>query len=176
MKSLYYVSAFLFFLNGCSVLVGQVKPVEEKAKKVPYREVGLIDPNWKRLATPSSTHSVDDIPDAAWQSTKTAAIISLNSACRQTVDDHADLKEVTRLLLSQWDKLKIQNEQAVVLSGFSAWETEALGEYLKSERKFQTVVVKTPHCVYDLIYLSPLESFTQELSVFQRFRDNLNLK
>ncbi len=157
--------------------MGNVKPVDEKAKKMPYSEVETIDPTWKRLETPSKNkEKTDDIPDAAWQSDKTAAVISLNSACRQNVDDHEDLKEVTRLLLSQWDNLKIQSEQSTTLSGFPAWETEALGNYLKSERKFQTVVVKTPNCIYDLIYLSPIKTFTQELSVFQQFRASLNLK
>lgn len=177
MKSLYSSLYLLLFLNGCSVLMGQIKPVEEKAKKLPYTEVSTIDPTWKKLESASKTKGgVDDIPDAAWQSEKTAAVISLNSACRQTTDGHADLKEVTRLLLSQWDNLEIQNEHATTLSGFYAWETEALGNYLRSERKFQTVVAKSPTCVYDLIYLSPIKSFAQELSVFQQFRDNLNLK
>jgi len=181
MKSIYslrlpYLAVFLF-LNGCSVLVGQVKPVEEKAPKVPFTDVSVIAPGWKRLEIPAKTKSADDIPDAAWQSGTTAAVISLNSACRQAPDDdRTDLKEVTRIILSQWDNLTIISEEAKTLSGLPAWETAAEGKYLGRERKFETMVVKTPTCVYDLIYLSPVKTFAQELSVFQRFRDSLNLK
>ena len=176
MKLLYLFCISTFFLNACSVLVGQVKPVDEKAKKLPFREVSLIDPNWHKLEITSQNQNAEDSPDAAWQSTLTAAVISLNSACRQSFDESSDLKEVTQSLLSQWRGLKIESEQATTLSGFPAWETKARGMYLKSERKFETVVVKTPTCVYDLIYLSPVKTFDQELSVFSQFRDNLNLK
>jgi hypothetical protein len=181
MKSIYslglFVCAFSIFLNGCSVLVGQVKPVEEKAPKVPFTDVTQIAPTWKRLDIPAKTKSKDDIPDAAWQSGTTAAVISLNSACRQTPDeDRTDLKEVTRIILSQWDNLSIISETPRTLSGLEAWETVAEGKYLGRQRKFETAVVKTPTCVYDMVYLSPVKTFTEELSVFERFRDSLNLK
>ena len=181
MKSIYSLRfsflAISLFLNGCSVLVGQVKPVEEKAAKVPFTDVTVIAPNWNRLDMPGKTKSADDIPDAAWQSDTTAAVISLTSACRQTPDEErSDLKEVTRIILSQWDNLSILNENPKIISGLPAWETEAEGKYLGRERKFKTTVVKTSTCVYDLIYLSPVKSFEQELSVFERFRDSLNLK
>jgi hypothetical protein len=180
MKSIYSLQFTLFvasfFLNGCSVLVGQVKPVDTKAPKTPFTDVAVIAPNWKRLDIPERIKNSDDIPDAAWQSSTTAAVISLNSACRQTPDAAVDLKEVTRVLLSQWDKLTVINEGPKTVSGFPAWDTEAEGKYLDRERKFRTTVVKTSTCVYDLVYLSPIKSFNEELSVFERFRDSLNLK
>ena len=166
----------VIFLNGCSVLVGQVRPVDQKAPPIPFKDIALIAPSWKALEIPLRSKNSEDIPDAAWQSGKTAAVISLNSACRQTPDEHLDLKEVTRGLISQWDNLTINHEEPKILSGFPAWETGATGKYLKRDRKFETVVVKTPRCVYDLVYLSPVESFTEELSVFEQFCDSLNLK
>ncbi len=176
MKLLYLFCISTLFLNACSVLVGQVKPVDEKSKKVPIRDVSLIDPNWHQLEITSQNPNPEDIPDVAWQSSLTAAVISLNSACRQKTDEGGDLKKVTQTLLSQWSALDIESERSLVLSGFPAYETRAQGMYLKSKRKFETVVVKTPTCVYDLIYLSPVKTFEQDLSVFHQFRDNLILK
>ena len=180
MKSIYSCllgsCAFVIFLNGCSVLVGQVQPVEEHATKSHYTDVSVLSPNWKKLDIPAHTKSEDDVPDAAWQSETTAAVISLNSACRQNPDEHIDLKEVTGILLSQWDNLKILSETNVTVSKQTALETEAEGKYLGRDRKFKTVVVKTSTCVYDLVYLSPVKSFEEEVSVFERFRDSLNLK
>ena len=176
MKSLYSLLAFTVFLNACSVLVGQVKPVEEKATLTPTKKDIFPSEDWKKLDIQSGTHSNEDIPDAAWQSHVSGAVISLNSVCRQRFDEEGDLKRVTKMLLSQWDNLKVEKERSFVVSNFQALETTAHGNYLNRDRKFQTVVVKSPSCVYDLVYLSPVESFDQELSVFQKFRDNLNLK
>ena len=110
MKSFYYTARLLLiptllaapvFLNGCSVLVGQVKPVEEKAPAPKMIPVEQLSPSWKPLELHSATSGdhPDDIPDSAWQSTKSAAVISLNSACRQYHDEDMELKEFTSNLL-----------------------------------------------------------------------------
>jgi hypothetical protein len=168
--------ASALILNSCSVLVGQIKPVEEKAPPTPMVGVEELDPTWKRLQLETSSPEAGDIPDASWQSKKTASVIAINSACRQNVDDEGDLKTITDNLLSSWRSLKIENQQEVILSGQTGLETTAQGFYLNRTRKFQIVVVKTSRCVYDLLYLAPPISFKEELSLFQKFRDNLNLK
>lgn len=157
-------------------MVGQVKPLEEKAPKVPFTDVSTLSPVWRRIDIPAKVKNEEDIPDAAWQSNATAAVISLNSACRQIPDEHVDLKEVTQVLLSQWDGLSVIQQSERPLSTFPSLETVAEGKYLGRERKFKTVVVKTSTCVYDLVYLSPVKSFSEELSLFDQFRDSLNLK
>jgi hypothetical protein len=166
-------------LNSCSILVGQVKPVEEKAPTAKLIGVDQMHPEWKSLAlnsaNPKATHP-DDIPDLAWQSSKTAAVISLTSACRQNGDEDIGMSEFTSILLSQWRNLKIESQTDLVVSGRPALQTTAEGIYLNRHRKFQTVVVKTDSCIYDVLYLSPLKSFSQELAVFHDFRDSLKLK
>jgi hypothetical protein len=176
LRSFGMAAAAIVFLNACSVLVGHVMPEEEKSPKVPFTDVTLISPEWKHLDIPGRARNSEDIPDAAWQSSVSAAVISLNSACRQNSDEAVDLKEVTQVLLSQWDHLTVLSETPKKVSGFPALETEAEGRYLDRNRKFKTVVVKTSTCVYDLVYLSPVKTFEQELSIFERFRDSLNLK
>lgn len=186
MKSFYYISVVVFLslatAPGCSVsklLVGNVNPVDQKSDSVYLTPVDVIDQNWKRIQ--ATENSSNDIPDRAWQSTKTASVISLNSACRQSNDkgeSYSDmgLKEITADLLSQWGNLENKTERDFTLSGFSAFETTAEGFYYNRKRKFQTVVVKTPTCIYDLIFLSPITSFSQDLAVFQQFRDKLMIK
>jgi hypothetical protein len=181
MKSTLTLSYFklltaLMILNGCSVLVGQVKPVEEKAPSSPMIPVHELSPEWKALQVESHSQTGDDIPDASWQSKKTAAVISLNSACRQNVDEEGDLKSITTNLLSAWRSLKIENQKEIIVSNYTALETTAQGFYLNRTRKFQVVVVKTSTCIYDLLYLAPPVSFKEDLPLFQKFRDNLSLK
>lgn len=171
-----FCSSFIL-IHSCSVLVGQIKPVEEKAPTpsamIPVHE---LDSQWRPVQMESHSEAHDDIPDATWQSRKTAAVISLNSACRQNVDNEGDLKTITTNLLSAWRSLKIESQKEIIVSHHTGLETTAMGFYLNRTRRFQVVVVKTSSCVYDLLYLSPPVSFKEDLPLFQKFRDNLNLK
>ena len=174
MKS-FYLGIFAILAVSCSILVGQVKPVEEKSVNSSSGKSVLETLGWKKLDLLSASGSTSDIPDAAFQSPKTSAVISLNSVC-STGRMRRNAREVTDSLLTQWDSLIIQSQKDLRMKGLGAYETTALGKYAGNERKFQTLVVKSPSCIYDLIYVSPLESFEQDLSAFQQFRDSLNLK
>lgn len=191
MKSFYYTTAVVFLSlslqTGCSVsklLVGQVDPVDQKSSSIQIVAVETIDPHWKRVdisGNSSSTSGVNDMPDRAWQSTKTASVISLNSACRQINDgaqnySEMEPKDITSDLLSQWRDLEDKQERQFLVSGFPAYETTAEGIYYRQKRKFQILIVKTPTCVYDLIFLAPPKNFAQDLVTFQKFRDKLILK
>lgn len=187
MKPFRYYFAVVFLSasmnTGCSVsklLVGQVDPVDEKSNSLKITPVESIDPDWNRIENSDSSLK-NDMPDRAWQSTKTASVISLNSACRQkndTVEGYAEmnLREINADILSPWRNLENKTEREFEFLGFPAYETTAEGLYYNRKRKFQTLIVKTPSCVYDLIFLSPPGSFKQDLSVFQKFRDKLNIK
>lgn len=187
MKPNYYIFPVVFLsvslISGCSVsklLVGQVDPVDQKSNSLVLTPVELIDADWTRIENSESSTS-NDLPDRAWQSTKTASVISLNSACRQKnaeVDGYAgmNLKEINSDILSPWRKLENKKEREFTFSGYPAYETTAEGIYYQRKRKFQTLIVKTPTCVYDLIFLSPPDSFKQDLAVFQKFRDKLLIK
>jgi hypothetical protein len=156
-----------------------VKPVEEKSANSSTGSGVLERRGWRQLdlsAESGTKTESSDSPDAAWQSPKTSAVISLNSVCRKGKKQNSDLKQVTGVLLSQWDNLQPEKERALTVGGLPAHETVASGDYLSSHRKFVILVVKSPACIYDLIFVSPPETFEQELSVFQEFRDSLFLK
>jgi hypothetical protein len=174
MKS-FHLATFAVFLSSCSILVGQVKPVEEKSVNSSSGKPVLETLGWKKLELSSATGTASDVPDAAWQSPKTDAVISLNSVCRRGRENRG-VREVTDALLTQWDSLVIQNQKDLQFKGMPGYETTALGKYLGRERKFQTLIVKSPTCIYDLIYLSPSDSFDQDLTAFLQFRDNLVIK
>ncbi len=188
MKSFYYTVTVVFLslgLNtGCGVsklLVGQVDPVDQKSSSIQITAMEAIDPNWKRVEISSNSQAANDMPDRAWQNTKSASVISLNSACRQINDEAQNFaemepKEITADLLSQWRDLENKKERDLLVSGFPAFESTAEGIYFNSKRKFQIVVVKTPTCIYDLIFLAPPKNFAQDLVTFQKFRDKLIIK
>jgi hypothetical protein len=175
MKSFYLIPIFALICS-CSVLVGQVKPLEEKSVNAPSPSHSLDGMGWRRIGNQDASEQSSERPDEAWQSTTTAAVISLNSVCRRGAGGERDEKKVTKVLLSQWDNLRIEQQNPFTLRNLPALQTTARGKYLGRDRKFQVIVVKSPSCIYDLIYLSPVESFDQELSAFFRFRDTLELK
>ncbi len=175
MKSFYLIPVLACFCS-CSVLVGQVKPLEEKFVNDPTPAHSLDSLGWRKIGSQDPSDRSSELPDEAWQSSKTAAVISLNSVCRKGAGGERDVKKVTKVLLSQWDNLKIEQQSPLAMRSLPALQTTARGKYLGRDRKFQIVVVKSPTCIYDLIYLSPIESFEQELSAFVRFRDTLELK
>lgn len=158
------------------MLVGQVKPLEEKSVNTPTPSPTLESSGWRRLDSADSSDQSSERPDEAWQSTRTDAIISMNSVCRRGSGGERDVRSVTRVLLSQWDHLKIEEQKSVLFKTLPGYQTTARGKYLGRDRRFQIVVVKSPTCIYDLIYLSPFETFDQELSDFNRFRDSVELK
>ena len=188
MKSFYYTITVVFLsltLNtACSVsklLVGQVDPVDQKSSSIKVTPLESLSPSWKRIDTSENSIVANEMPDRAWQSTKTASVISLNSACRQINDEAQNFsemgpKQITADLLSQWSEVENKSERELTISGFPAFETTAEGIYFDRRRKFQTVVVKTPTCVYDLIFLSTTKSFNQDLVTFHQFRDKLIIK
>ena len=157
--------------------MGTVRPLEEKAVNSPTSGMPDRTSGWKRLEIESSAQSHTDIPDAAWKSPLTSAVISINSVCdRSKKRNRESLKSVTQTLLSQWDHLQVQTEHQHVLSGFPAMSTVAEGIYSGEARKFKITIVKSPSCIYDLVLVGPNASFEGDLSVFQSFHDNLNLK
>lgn len=180
MKSHFYTTTVVFLtllsLTGCSIskmLVGQVNPVDEKADNVELTPLETIDSTWKRIPIDEKNQNTES-PDRAWQSTKTASVIALNSACRGR--NNHDLTEITSDLLLQWRDLENVTQKEITLSGYRALETTAQGIYFNRKRKLQTVVVKTPSCIYDLIFLGSIRNFPQDLAVFQAFRDKLIIK
>lgn len=183
MKNSLYFGAVVFLAvltgSGCSLshlLVGDISPVDEKADRIVIPSLESFDQNWKRIETGKQETSTQ-MPDRAWQSVKTASVISFNSVCRgKNPEEDKSLKEITADMLSQWEILNDVSEKDISISGFTALETTAEGLYFSKKRKFQTVVVKTPSCIYDLIYLGSPKSFTQDLGLFQKFRDKLILK
>jgi hypothetical protein len=166
------MGVFFFLVTGCAtstVLVGEVKPVDaHSSTHIP--DLHEINSDWIKI------ESSEESLDGAWQSNKTSAIISINSACRDRKKNDAELREVIDSLLSPWRSLKILSEKKLTTAGQPSIEITGEGYFLKSNRKFKTIVVQSDRCIYDLNYLSPLKTFERELSVFDRFRDSLILK
>ena len=164
-------------LEGCSTLVGNVRPVEDKTDQYHFQDLSRTDPDWKRL-NPSGgeepdtpeTVSTTQRSDLVFQHQGSDAVISVNSACR-SLDrpDARTLQELTKTLFLGFAHVESRSEQEQVVSGQPALETTILGTLSGERTQMRSTVLRYQNCVFDLLYIARPESFTRHLSVFDGF-------
>lgn len=166
---------FIFGLSGCGILFGNVKPVTEKSSHYEVLDLHATQADWAKLdpnEIPSGRGNPDDDgqSDIAYQSNRTASIISLNSACRDALGDETKtLKDFTDLLLLGITDLSDREEKNTALNGNPGLETTLQGKLNGEPVKLRTVVTRKQRCVYDLMFISRPEHFNEQVADFDRF-------
>lgn len=163
-------------LSGCSLFIGNVKPVEEKSERYDIMDLEKADADWMRLPSQSDPARTD-ISDLAFQSKSTASIISLNSACRPSWrGDEPNLQEFSRQLLLGITDQGQRTQDQVDVASVPALRTTVDGKMSGRTVKLQTVVLKKEECVYDLMYVAQPDRFESQNDIFSRFVASLRLK
>jgi hypothetical protein len=176
--------ALALLQTGCAVLIGSIKPVEEKSESYGIADLSKEGPGWVKLdaaaeSNASKTPEVTptEVSDVAYQSKKTASIISLDSACRKSSasPDH-DLKSFTNQLLLGISNIAQRNEAAVIVQNTPALETTVTGRVNADPVMLRTVVLRRGNCVYDLVFVARPNTFSEEETDFSHFVASLKLK
>lgn len=178
-RFLFIASLLAGLFTGCAV-VGQVRPVEEKSQSYGVLELNKENPEWLKLDQ-SRADSADDmtgteVPDAAYQSKKSGAIISINSACRAGLEQDKDLQNLTNLLFLGVSDIKTRTEQGITIETTPALQTTLHGTLNGEEMMFRTVVMKRGVCVYDMIYMASPQFFPDHEQEFAHFVASLRVK
>ncbi|MCM2277274.1 MAG: hypothetical protein NDJ89_04305 [Oligoflexia bacterium] len=171
-------------LQGCALLIGNIKPVEEKSRSYGVMDLAQAKPGeWKRLSPEkvAPETSSTEISDVAYQSKATSAIISLNSACRpggpDSQADRRDLQTLTNLLFLGISDVTQRVESGIELQGsIPALQTILQGRINGEEMKLRTVVFRKDSCVFDLVYMSRPRNFEQHDGDFSHFIASLRVK
>ncbi len=168
-----FVLLATFFQAGCSIFLGNVRPVEQKSSSYEILNLTQLNSNWKKITSTDPGSS-----DLTFQSSRTASIISINSACKDENDSptRKSLKELTRELLLGISEISFQEEALINLSQTPGLKTTLKGKLNNEIVMFRTVVLQKLPCIYDLIYISTPENFTQEEKNFESFISSLQLK
>ncbi len=174
-------------MSGCGLLVGNVKPVDEKSED--YRVLDLRNHNsdWTRLEPAAANPNIDkgeakdtfssEVSDVSYQSKKTASIISLNSACRGSrASEEQSLKEFSQQLLLGMTNVTQRVEKEIQVQQVPALETTVEGKLNGEHVAIRTVVLKKDECVYDLMFVARPEHFPTQEPDFTRFVSSLKLK
>jgi len=166
------------YLSGCSVLVGNVKPVAEKSNEYKVLKLSDVNHNWKLLPQETTDEpEKDKTSDVAYQSTKSSSIISLNTACRPNIEtDERSLTSYSNMLFLGVTDIKSREEKQYIHDGEPALETTIHGNLNQEEMKLRTVVIRKKDCLYDLMYISRPKYFDSEEKVFSEFANSLKLK
>ena len=182
----------MFFLSGCSLFFGNIKPTEERSTTYGIEDLSLANHDWVKVTPESIARSSGEAPnesadptgetqgiaDAAFQSKKTASIISINSVCRGDSETGRvePLRSLTRELLLGVSDISLQEEKDLVVAKKPALETTVRGKIDGEEMVLMAVVLQQDRCVYDLMYVSRPQHFEQGLGEFRRFSASLKFK
>jgi uncharacterized protein YceK len=172
--------------SGCGVLIGNIKPVDQKAQNYGISDLSKENPAvWTKLdqvkivdsSTTDEATTATEISDAAYQSKKNASIISVNSACRQTPDEEEhDLRSLTNLLFLGLSDASQRDEKELTIQNTPALETTIKGKLNGELMMFQAVVLRRGLCIYDLVYMSRPAHFDEHEQDFSHFIASLKLK
>jgi hypothetical protein len=171
--------------TGCGLLFGTVKPVDEKSDQYGVMDLSKENPAvWTRLNATEEGGDVKhpettatEISDVAFQSKKTAAIVSLNSSCRPNADNqNADLRTLTDPLLLGISNVAQRVEKNMTIQSTPALETTVEGQVNGQDISLRSVVLRRNSCVYDLLYMAPPAHFASNEADFSHFVASLRLK
>jgi hypothetical protein len=162
--------------SGCSVLIGNIKPVGEKSESYDVLRLEKESTDWIAIDSNSVKESDDEdaetleSSDIAYQSKASSSIISLNSSCRKSIESsQRTLRQFTDALLLGIQGIENREEREVTLSGAKALETTLQGNLGGRTSRLRAVVIRKGMCVYDLMLIARVDRFGQDLPTFERF-------
>ncbi len=179
-------------LAGCSILFGNIRPVVEKAGHYEVFDPTLENDEWVAMPNdnPAGADSSDDTgqSDLAFQSKANGSIMSLNTACRPSLnwdaqvsaenresENQRQLKIFTQQLLMGIRPSEKPGEKFISVSDQPALETTLSGTLAGSPTRVRTVVVRKGDCIYDLMYVSKPQVFDANEPLFSRFVASLKM-
>jgi hypothetical protein len=150
---------------GCGVLIGNTRPVDEKAKNYSVADLSKAKPEvWKRL--PENTGA-----DVAYQSTKTSAVIAVSSSCEAGNRRPASLHSKSNEMFSGMRDITMKRQRELSVAGAPALETTVFGKS-PAPVAVRTVVIQRENCWYDLMSSSTQEAYSETSEVFASFLDS----
>lgn len=170
------------WLSGCGVLFTNVKPLDEKNDDIKFLNLSKENPKTWELLVNNSEDKADDSSDVSFQSKLTDGLISLNSACRDSLGKTGEvaLEPFARELTLGMTELSENTSRPISLPHLSkqpmpAIETTVQGKMNEESVKIQTIVFRKEKCIYDIMYISRPDKFSTHLEDFRRFAESVRV-
>lgn len=166
-------------LAGCSVLVGNIRPLEEPAplekRKSPEADAPspLLPPPWKTLEVlPKSTGSADSgtiVPELSFQNEETGSTLAFTSGCRKAYRKAPPaLRTISQSLGSGLSRIQRKEQSELVVSGTPALRSSVTGWAGGSEVTIDNVILAREGCVFDLTLVSLSRHRDQDRPAFDK--------
>lgn len=171
-------------LSACSVLIGNIKPVSERSANYKFKDLASStsgSSEWTKLDAAAVTSdksgaTPEDVSDIAFQSKKTAAIISINSTCRSRPEgEDPDLKTYTNSLLLGISPVVERTERQSKMGQIPVLDTILTGFLNGESVKIRAVVLKKQDCLFDIMYFSKTPRFAEHEITFEDFVKHFGL-
>lgn len=179
--TLIWTASLAAMLSGCGVLIGSVKPIDNKAENYEYLDLSDRDSKWEKVDLVESKEDEEtatQVSDISYQHKSTHSSITVNSSCAtgKTYAD-ADLKKYSNLLFLGIDETEKRNEKFTQITASNkALESTLTGKMNSEDVKMRTVVFSRGDCLYDLIYVARPNHFTKHEALFSEFVHSFKIK
>jgi hypothetical protein len=174
---IYFLPALLL-LPGCGLLIGSQKPYDLKDERYSILDLSKDDSRWQVLESdPSEVHS-NDRADRAYQAKDSYAIISVNSACRNSRPapeagySETELTRITAQMLRGMNEIHSRSEVPTKMLGLPGLRTKASGTVDGEPTVIEILLLPLEECLYDFLLVSRPEHHVKEAAVFQKFLDS----
>jgi hypothetical protein len=173
-------------LAGCSVLVGNVRPMEEPA---PLEKLGkpdaaaptpLLPLPWKKMEVPAksagSPESGAIVPELSFQNEETGSTLAYTSGCRKSYQKAPpSLRTISQSLGSGLSRIRRQEPSEILVSGVPALKSSMTGWAGGSEIAIENVVLAREGCVFDLTLVSLARHRDRDRAAFDKVLATLPL-
>ena len=182
--ALLFLAGFAALIQAGCALVGNVKPIDEKSSTYGVMDLSKTSEDWQQLKhadvsdkADKDSQSAGDVGDVAYQSKKTASIISLDSACRTSNKTHEQsLRALTDQLIQGISDVNMREEAKGFLHGQPILQTTINGKSNGEDIALRAIVLQKGSCVYDLMYVARPQHFQADTEFFTKFVDSLRVK
>ena len=123
-------------------------------------------PAWKRI-------DVEDC-DAGFFNQRYSAVITVNSTCKDYQD--ASPEVLTRHLLFGIENQKINSRKAIAIAGREGLLTDVSGTLDGVPNHMKLMVVNRNYCTYDIILVTPPDSFDEAVATYDAVVASFNVK
>lgn len=156
-------------LGGCSVLVGNVRPVEEPASLDGVTEKrGLLGSPWTRIDPPRKDGAPGAlIPAFSFQNEQTGSTIAFTSGCRGSYRKAPpSLRMISQSLGSGLQRIQKRLQEDSQVAGVPALSNTIVGWASGSEVTIHNVIFSREGCVFDLTLVSLSRHHEQDRPAF----------
>ena len=167
-------------LSGCSVLLGNVRPVEETAPLSQQKasEATLAAP-WLQISQKkdsSNAPSSFSTPEMHFQNQETGSTLAFTSGCRKSYrKTQPSLRKIAQQLGSGLINIQKREQIDIEVQGIPALRNTVTGMASGKEVTIHNVIFTREACVYDLTLVSLRRHFESDRGAFEKVLATLPL-